>query len=70
MYWNGRSEEAYGRGLQGVRENVFLTSKSAGRTADDARKVLETSLRLLKTDYVATSGRCTTSGRWMPWRPS
>jgi aryl-alcohol dehydrogenase-like predicted oxidoreductase len=52
MYWNGRSEEAYGLGLEGVRKNVFLTSKSVGRTAKDAEKDLETSLRLLKTDYI------------------
>ena len=52
MYWNGQSEEAYGLGLQGVRKNVFLTSKSVGRTAIDADKDLETSLRLLKTDYL------------------
>jgi predicted aldo/keto reductase-like oxidoreductase len=31
---------------------VFLTSKSVGRTAKDAQKDLETSLRLLKTDYL------------------
>jgi len=52
LYWNGRSEEAYGLGLQGVRKDVFLTSKSVGRTARDAEKDLETSLRLLKTDYL------------------
>ena len=52
MYWNGQSEEAYGIGLQGVRKHVFLTSKSAGRTAAAAQQDLETSLRLLKTDYV------------------
>ena len=52
MYWNGQSEEAYGLGLQGVRRDVFLTTKSAGRTARDAVSDLETSLRLLKTDYV------------------
>jgi predicted aldo/keto reductase-like oxidoreductase len=52
MYWNGQSEEAYGIGLQGVRQHVFLTSKSAGRTAKDAEKDLETSLRLLKTDHL------------------
>jgi aryl-alcohol dehydrogenase-like predicted oxidoreductase len=52
MYWNGRSEEAYGLGLQGVRKDVFLTSKTVGRTATDAIKDLETSLRLLKTDHV------------------
>ncbi len=52
MYWRGRAEEAYGIGLQGVRKNVFLTTKSAKRTAREAREDLETSLRLLKTDYV------------------
>jgi predicted aldo/keto reductase-like oxidoreductase len=52
VYWNGQSEEAYGIGLQGVRKQVFLTSKSAGRTAKDAEKDLETSLRLLKTDCI------------------
>jgi len=52
MYWGGRSEEAYGIGLQGVRKNVFLTTKSAQRTARGAQEDLETSLRLLKTDHV------------------
>lgn len=51
-YWGGRSEEAYGIGLQGIRKNVFLTTKSAGRTAKEAQADLDTSLRLLKTDYV------------------
>jgi len=52
LYWDGRSEEAYGIGLQGVRKNVFLTSKTVKRTAKEARQDLETSLRLLKTDYL------------------
>jgi len=52
QYWNGQSEQAYGLGLQGVRNDVFLTSKSAARTAGDAEKDLETSLRLLKTDHL------------------
>jgi uncharacterized protein len=51
-YWDGRSEEAYGIGLQGIRKNVFLTTKSKKRTAKEAEQDLETSLRLLKTDYV------------------
>lgn len=51
-YWGGRSEEAYGIGLQGVRKNVFLTTKTMGRTAKQAEDDLTTSLRLLKTDYV------------------
>jgi len=51
-YWDGRSEEAHGIGLQGVRKNVFLTTTSTERTAKQAGEELETSLRLLKTDYV------------------
>lgn len=51
-YWGGKSEEAYGIGLQGVRKNVFLTTKTMQRTARGAQEELETSLRMLKTDYV------------------
>jgi uncharacterized protein len=51
-YWNGRSEEAYGIGLQGVRKNVFLTTKTMGRTAKEVEQDLDASLRSLKTDYV------------------
>jgi predicted aldo/keto reductase-like oxidoreductase len=52
LYWDGRAEEAYGIGLQGVRKNVFLTTKTVKRTAKEAAEELETSFRLLKTDYV------------------
>lgn len=52
LYWDGRSEEAYGIGLQGVRKNVFLTTKTPTRTAKEAEQDLEISLRLLKTDHV------------------
>jgi predicted aldo/keto reductase-like oxidoreductase len=51
-YWDGRSEGAYGIGLEGVRKNVFLTSKTLLRTATEAQQSLETSLRSLKTDHV------------------
>jgi aryl-alcohol dehydrogenase-like predicted oxidoreductase len=51
-YWNGHAEEAYGLGLRGVRNDVFLTTKSHGRTAAAAAQDLETSLRLLQTDHV------------------
>jgi predicted aldo/keto reductase-like oxidoreductase len=51
-YWDGRSEEAYGIGLEGIRKNVFLTTKTQKRTAKEAEQELETSLRLLKTDHV------------------
>jgi uncharacterized protein len=49
LYWDGRAEESYGIGLQGVRQNVFLTSKTVKRTAKEALEELETSFRLLKT---------------------
>src|SRR6266581_6904596 len=42
-YWDGRSEEAYGIGLQGIRRDVFLTTKTHQRTAKDAAQDLETS---------------------------
>jgi predicted aldo/keto reductase-like oxidoreductase len=51
-YWDGRSEEAYGIGLEGVRKQVFLTTKTVKRTAKEVDQELHTSLRLLKTDYV------------------
>ncbi|WP_321472164.1 aldo/keto reductase [uncultured Paludibaculum sp.] len=52
LYWDGRAEEAYGIGLEGVRKNVFLTTKTVKRSAKEAMEELETSFRLLKTDYV------------------
>jgi uncharacterized protein len=52
LYWDGRAEEAYGIGLEGVRKSVFLTTKTVKRTAKEANEELQTSFRLLKTDYV------------------
>ncbi len=51
-YWDGKAEEAYGIGLEGIRRNVFLTTKTLKRNAKEAEQELETSLRLLKTDHV------------------
>jgi aryl-alcohol dehydrogenase-like predicted oxidoreductase len=51
-YWNGRSEEAYGIGLKGVRQNVFLTSKSTQKTRAKAEEELTASLRALQTDHL------------------
>ena len=52
VYWDGRCEEAYGIGLEGVRKNVFLTTRSPKRTAKEARQDLELSPRLPQTDHV------------------
>jgi aryl-alcohol dehydrogenase-like predicted oxidoreductase len=51
-YWNGRSEEAYGIGLKGVRQNVFLTSKSTQKMRAKAEEELAASLRALQTDHL------------------
>jgi uncharacterized protein len=51
-YWGGRAEEAYGIGLDGVRKNVWLTTKTPKRTKAEAEVSLEKSLRLLKTDHL------------------
>ncbi|SPE42102.1 Aldo/keto reductase [Candidatus Sulfopaludibacter sp. SbA3] len=51
-YWDGKSEEAYGIGLQGVRKNVFLTSKTTKRTRQEAEQELALSLKMLKTDHL------------------
>lgn len=51
-YWGGKAEEAYGIGLDGVRKNVFLTTKTPKRTRKEAEESLEKSLRLLKTDHL------------------
>jgi len=51
-YWNGNSEEAYGIGLEGVRKNVFLTSKTTKRTRRETEQELALSLKSLKTDYL------------------
>jgi len=51
-YWNGRSEEVYGDVLPPFRKKVFITTKSAKRTASEAEAELNLSLKRLKTDYV------------------
>jgi aryl-alcohol dehydrogenase-like predicted oxidoreductase len=51
-YWGGKAEEAYGIGLKGVRQNVFLTSKSTQKTRAKAEEELAASLRALQTDHL------------------
>ncbi|MBI4893901.1 MAG: aldo/keto reductase [Acidobacteria bacterium] len=51
-YWEGHAEEVYGAAIGPFRKNIFLTSKSGVRSRAGAMKELETSLRLMKTDYV------------------
>jgi uncharacterized protein len=51
-YWGGKSEEAYGQGLAGLRKNIFLTTKSLKRTRQEAEDELHLSLRTLRTDHL------------------
>jgi uncharacterized protein len=53
-YWNGRAEDWLGRGLKGRRDKVFLMTKvcTHGRGKDVALKMLDESLRRLRTDYL------------------
>lgn len=52
-YGNGKSEERYGKFLTPkYRKQIFLNSKTGDRTYDGVMKDIETSLGLLKTDYL------------------
>src|SRR5215813_13961099 len=49
-YGNGKSEERVGRVMATRRKEVILATKIAARTADDARRQIELSLKRLQTD--------------------
>jgi aryl-alcohol dehydrogenase-like predicted oxidoreductase len=51
-YGNGRSEEIFGEVLPAFRKHVFITTKSAKRTRQEAEAELHLSLRRLRTDHV------------------
>ncbi len=46
------SEEKIGLALSDVRHHLYIATKTAAQTAQEFRKDLETSLTLLKTDYI------------------
>ena len=46
------SEEKLGRAFEGIREKIYIATKTAADTAEGFRRDLEESLRLLKTDYI------------------
>jgi aryl-alcohol dehydrogenase-like predicted oxidoreductase len=51
-YQNGNNERMVGAALKKVRTRVFISSKSMGRTKEQALAELDTSLRELGTDYL------------------
>lgn len=46
------SEEKVGIAFEGMRDKVFIATKTQAKTGEALRKDLETSLKLLKTDYI------------------
>ena len=46
------SEEKIGAAFAGMREKVYIATKTQAKNAEDFRKDLHTSLRMLKTDYI------------------
>ena len=46
------SEEKMGNALSGLRDKIVIATKTTARTAENFRTDLETSLRVLKTDYI------------------
>ena len=51
-YRDGDDERVIGNAIQGRRHELTLATKTQQRDADGARRDLETSLRLLGTDYI------------------
>ena len=51
-YRDGDDERVIGNAIQGRRHELILATKTQQRDAQGARQDLETSLRLLKTDYI------------------
>ncbi len=52
VYRDGKDEEVIGAAIAGRRDKLVLSTKTITRDAVGARQDLETSLRLLGTDYV------------------
>jgi len=46
------SEEKIGHALSGVRDKIYIATKTAAQNSEDFWKDLNTSLKMLKTDYI------------------
>jgi hypothetical protein len=51
-YQHGNNERLVGAGLKGKRQNIYLSSKTDGRTKESALRELDTSLSELGTDHL------------------
>jgi len=52
IYRDGEDEKVIGQAIRGIRDRLILATKTIQRSADGALKDLETSLRLLDTEYI------------------
>ncbi|MCW3100105.1 MAG: aldo/keto reductase [Chthonomonadaceae bacterium] len=52
IYGNGESERKLGLALEGERHRIWLNTKVIDRSYDGAKRMFETSLQRLRTDYV------------------
>ncbi len=50
--WYTDSEHKLGLAFEGVRDKIFIATKTGAKNAEEFRKDLETSLNNLKTDYI------------------
>lgn len=50
--WYTDSEEKLGRAFEGIRENVYIATKTGAATVEEFWRNLETSLHNLRTDYI------------------
>ena len=55
-YGAGRSEELVGQGLRGLRDRVYIATKTQARDADEVRRSVEQSLVRLATDPRCRAG--------------
>jgi predicted aldo/keto reductase-like oxidoreductase len=51
-YMGGRNEETVAKALKGIRDRVFVATKTTAKSKNDIFKDIETSLKALGTDYV------------------
>lgn len=52
LYREGEDEKVVGKAIKGRRDRIILATKTLRRDAEGAREDLETSLKLLGTDYI------------------
>lgn len=50
--WYSDSEYKLGEAFEKIRENIYIATKSGAQTGEEMKRDLETSLEMLRTDYI------------------